>query len=514
MLNIRRKQIEACRKLAASITEPVQDLIDASTTTAIERTTLRLLGVEGHHMGADQHPMPLVNLFVDRVRRQADLSLGALRAAAAVMDQRRVGLQEAVEGVATGKFALVDRDPSAAARALLQKKARAAVQQLKTKARTKNKKQGRVFGRSQPLRYVIVATGNIHEDVLQAQAAARNGADIIAVIRSTAQSLLDFVPVGLTTVGFGGTFATQENFRLMRQALWETSKELGRYIHLTNYSSGLCMPEIAAIAALEDLDMLLNDAMYGILFRDINMQRTFIDQYFSRLICAKSGIYIQTGEDNYLTTADAYGAAHHVLASQFINERFALRAGLPEGLMCLGHAFEMNPNIEDGFLWEVAQAQMIRQVFPKAPLKYMPPTKHKTGDFFWSNLYDGMFNFAGQLTGQTIMLLGMATEALHNPKMHDRYWSLKNANYIFNNTHHLKDEIIWKPRGRMEKRANQVIDNTHRMLRRVQKSGLMPAIAKGWFADVKRHPQGGKGLEGVLKKSPDYWNPLWKELER
>jgi beta-lysine 5,6-aminomutase alpha subunit len=56
---------------------------------------------------------------------------------------------------------------------------------------------------------------------------------------------------------------------------------------LTNYSSGLCMPEIAFMAAWERLDMLLNDAMYGILFRDINMRRTFIDQYFSRRICAR-----------------------------------------------------------------------------------------------------------------------------------------------------------------------------------------------------------------------------------
>ena len=35
------------------------------------------------------------------------------------------------------------------------------------------------------------------------------------------------------------------------------------------------------MGAVERLDMLLNDAMYGIIFRDINMQRTFVDQYFS-----------------------------------------------------------------------------------------------------------------------------------------------------------------------------------------------------------------------------------------
>ena len=86
-------------------------------------------------------------------------------------------------------------------------------------------------------------------------------------------------------------------------------------MRLTNYASGLCMPEIAALAGLERLDMMLNDSMYGILFRDINPIRTFVDQRFSRQIHARAGIIINTGEDNYLTTADAVEAAHTVTVS-------------------------------------------------------------------------------------------------------------------------------------------------------------------------------------------------------
>ena len=74
---------------------------------------------------------------------------------------------------------------------------------------------------AQPWIYLIVATGDIYEDIPQAQAAAREGADVIAVIRSTGQSLLDYVPEGATREGYAGTYATQENFRLMRAALDE-----------------------------------------------------------------------------------------------------------------------------------------------------------------------------------------------------------------------------------------------------------------------------------------------------
>ena len=91
------------------------------------------------------------------------------------------------------------------------------------------------------------------------------------------------------------------------------------------------MPEIAALAGLERLDMMLNDSMYGILFRDINPIRTFVDQRFSRQVHARAGIIINTGEDNYLTTADAVEAAHTVTTSQLLNEYFAKEAG-PRGL--------------------------------------------------------------------------------------------------------------------------------------------------------------------------------------
>ena len=133
---------------------------------------------------------------------------------------------------------------------------------------------------------------------------------------------------------------------------------------------------------------MLNDALYGILFRDINMQRTLIDQYFSRVINGFAGVIINTGEDNYLTTADAFEQAHTVLASDLINEQLAFAAGLPEEQMGLGHAFEMTPDLENGFLYELAQAQMIREIFPKAPLKYMPPTKFMTGNIFRGHIQD------------------------------------------------------------------------------------------------------------------------------
>ncbi len=140
-------------------------------------------------------------------------------------------------------------------------------------------------------------------------------------------------------------------------------------MRLTNYASGLCMPEIATLAGLERLDMMLNDSMYGILFRDINPIRTFVDQRFTRQVHARAGIIINTGEDNYLTTADAVEAAHTVTVSQLLNEYFAKEAGLEDWQLGLGHAFEINPDLPDSFRLELAHALLARDALPEGAVE-------------------------------------------------------------------------------------------------------------------------------------------------
>jgi beta-lysine 5,6-aminomutase alpha subunit len=299
----------------------------------------------------------------------------------------------------------------------------------------------------------------------------------------------------------------------MREALDDESRRLKRYVMLTNYASGLCMGEIAYAAAWERLDMLLNDAMYGILFRDINMKRTLCDQYFSRRITAFADVVINTGEDNYITTADADEAAHTVIASQFVNESFAHRAGLPDRLIGLGHSFEIDPHRDDTLAREMAQALLVRTLFPDAPIKYMPPTKHKEGDIFFSHAYDVMADVVARVTGQSIQLLGMMTEAMHNPFLMDRYVALKSADYVYRAWKSMGGEIEFRPGGMVERRAAETLGKALHLLEEVVEDGLFAAIGKARFGDVARTEQGGKGLSGVVERGPGYFNPFLDILE-
>ena len=523
-LNLDSTLVDEARALAWHIVAPVIDYIHAHTTVAIERATLRLIGVDG----IDETGVPLPNCVVDSALPL--LSGGILRPFVAAMLHQNLDVQATAEAIGRGelkeggdvgtRFIASGVGPPPMCGEPTIEQIDAEINRLVDQgiARIRSRRAERTalieeLGKPpMPWLYVIVATGNIYEDIVQAQAAARQGADVIAVIRSTAQSLLDYVPYGLTTEGFGGTYATQANFQLMRAALDETSREVGRYICLTNYCSGLCMPEIAAMGALERLDMMLNDALYGIIFRDINMKRTLVDQLFSRRINAAAGIIINTGEDNYLTTADALESEHTVIASQFINERFAHIAGLPPEQMGLGHAFEIDPTTPNHLLHEIASAQLVRDLFPGYPIKYMPPTKHMTGDIFRGHMLDSFFNLVGVLTGQGIQLLGMPTEAIHTPLLQDRFLSIRSALYVFNAARDLGEQFDWREDSLVSRWANQILRDAVDLLRQMDDLGLFKGLEAGLFAAIKRSPDGGRGLEGVIERDEGYVNPFYERL--
>jgi beta-lysine 5,6-aminomutase alpha subunit len=504
--------ITTARALARAAGQPIVDMARSHSTVSVERAVLRLAGLDG----ADGDGMPWVNRVVDTVRETTGLEHGvALPVWDALLAGGYPDLVTLARDAAAGqvKFRLPEGRDAAAARAAASHALAAGFAVIDARRAERAEMIAATADPPRPWIYLIVATGDIHEDIPQAQAAARAGADVIAVIRSTGQSLLDYVPEGATREGFAGTYATRENFALMRAALDDVSRELGRYVRLTNYASGLCMPEIAALAGRERLDMMLNDCMYGIIFRDINPRRTFIDQRFSRQIHARAGIVINTGEDNYLTTADAVDAAHTVVVSQLLNEFFGTEAGLASWQLGLGHAFEINPEVPDSFLLELAHAQLVRELFPDAPLKYMPPTKHMTGNVFGGFLLDAFFNLAGVMTGQSILLIGMMTEGIHTPFLSDRDLALENVRYVTRAAAGLAENFRPPADGFVPARAQQVLAESVDLLRRIRDDGLLNAIADGTFGITRRPADGGRGLDGVFARADGYFNPAAEFLE-
>lgn len=222
--------VEKARASAAKVAADTQDFIDQHTTVTVERAVCRLLGIDG----VNDMDVPMPNVVVDHLMENSLLPMGAAWTIGNAMLEKGLDPQGVAEAIDKGELDLskVPAHSDSEIRAAIAPVVKATVERINKNVAKRNEYLGAWGDKEGPYLYIIVATGNIYEDIIQAKAGAKQGADIIAVIRTTGQSLLDYVPFGATTEGFGGTYATQENFRLMRAALDEVGEEQHRYIRL------------------------------------------------------------------------------------------------------------------------------------------------------------------------------------------------------------------------------------------------------------------------------------------
>ena len=223
-LNIDVNTVNKARKSAECIADDMQAFIDVRSTVAIERTVCRLLGIDG----VNSVGVPLPNVVVDHLVEAKAIDKGVEWWIGNAICATGLDPQNIAEMISEEKLNLTDlskhteQEIISELDKIVDRTCNIIRENRKKRVDLLNKYGGDKKG---AYIYLIVATGNIYEDVVQAKAAARQGADVIAVIRTTGQSLLDYVPYGATTEGFGGTYATQENFRIMRKALDEVGEE-------------------------------------------------------------------------------------------------------------------------------------------------------------------------------------------------------------------------------------------------------------------------------------------------
>ena len=180
-LGIDFNQVEHARDVARKIANGVQDFVEGYTTVAVERTLCRLIGIDG----VDANAVPLPNVVVEELREKNVLGEGALFFLGNAIVETGLTPQQIAEQIAAGKLDITRSAVCTAAEreAALKPYIDASIAKIAANRQRRENYIATIGEGPRPYLYVIVATGNIYEDVVQAQAAARQGADIIAVIR-------------------------------------------------------------------------------------------------------------------------------------------------------------------------------------------------------------------------------------------------------------------------------------------------------------------------------------------
>ena len=152
---------------------------------------------------------------------------------------------------------------------------------------------------------------------------------------------------------------------------------------------------------------------------------------------------------------------------------------------------------------------MAREIFPKAPLKYMPPTKFMTGNIFRGHVQDALFNMADHTdTSKDTSSRNDDRGYTYSVYVRQSACNRKCTVYLQNNEGFGRKEIEFKENGIIRNRANEVLTKAANLLSDIETQGLFATLEKGTFADIKRPFNGGKGLDGVVVKDSVYFNPF------
>jgi D-ornithine 4,5-aminomutase subunit beta len=189
----------------------------------------------------------------------------------------------------------------------------------------------------QPIQTITteIASGRFEDDIRRMRMAAIHGADHIMVIRTAGQSHYDGLIEG-TPQGIGGVTITRKQIRAQRKALDLIEDEVGRPINFHSYVSGVAGPDIAVMFAEEGVNGAHQDPQYNVLYRNINMVRSFVDAAESKKIMAHAKMLQIDGAHNANATAkEAQKVMPELMVQHAINSLFSVKAGMKKDSIAL-----------------------------------------------------------------------------------------------------------------------------------------------------------------------------------
>ncbi len=482
-LNLDRDKIDTCRQLANRISAPVQRYINRHSSIGIERTSLEFIGLS----------TDTTNALIKQLSKD-NLRLGTLFwvfKAILTLNITCDELQKKIQQHTIDWNALPDISFDKIRKQSIAhvKKCMIALKKNRPRIDSANK-----FSPT-PLRLtpIIVTDGTLPTSHMDA--AVFHGADIILI------QISHLHPIYQTSCN------NQSYFKLIADHIQCLSKQYHRPISLAYDFSGPVMPEIILNAISSGAQGIFSDILSNSLHKNIHIKRDLIDQYMSRLLCAVFGRHLYTDDAYLAANSSSFRNAHQSLAANFLNESFATHSHISADKIGFTHAFDCHMELEDHLLYELAHAQMIREIFPKSPTQYIPAPKMIQNPTDSQHLYT-LYTLVSMITEQSTQWAVLPHHQGSNAMVHDMKTSAHIANRTFHYAKHIGDEIAFSSNGIVARRASTVLENTHRVLKRLDSFGFIDAISRGMLTETNYSDNQSLGASGIFEKHRHYFNPV------
>jgi len=364
-----------------------------------------------------------------------------------------------------------------------------------------------------------IASGRFEDDIRRMRMAAWHGADHIMVIRTAGQSHYDGLIEG-TPEGIGGVPISRKQIRATRKALDLIEDEVGRPINFHSYVSGVAGPDIAVLFAGEGVNGAHQDPQYNVLYRNVNMVRSFVDAAEAKKIMASVDMLQIDGAHNANATArEAWKVMPELMVQHGINCAFSLKAGMKRELISLSTVPPTAAPAPEVYI-DLPYAVALRELFAGFRMRAQMNTKYMEADPREVTVNHTMNLLISRLTSVDIQSTITPDEGRNVPWHYNNIAAVNTAKQMLIGLDGIKDMVELKKDGILREKVRELKERAVLFLEEIiAVGGYFRAVEQGFFVDSGYYPQrngdgivrrvdGGVAADTVVPRDDDYLAPV------
>lgn len=365
-----------------------------------------------------------------------------------------------------------------------------------------------------------IASGRFEDDIRRMRMAAWHGADHLMVIRTAGQSHFDGLIEG-TPQGIGGIPITRKQVRAQRKALDIIEDEVGRPINYHSYVSGVAGPEIAVMFAEEGVNGAHQDPQYNVLYRNINMIRSFVDAANAKHVMAHAGIVQIDGAHNANATArEAWKVMPELMVQHALNSIFSVKSGMKKENIALSTVPPTAPPAPSMRL-DLPYAVALRETFREYKMRAQQNTKYMGSSTREATVTHTLNLLISKLTRAEIQSTITPDEGRNVP------WHI----YNMEGTDTAKQALVGmdglmemvqlkRDKGELADKVRELKERAILFMEEIlEVGGYFKAVEEGFFVDSGEYPErngdgiarkmdGGIGEGAIFERDEDYMAPV------
>ncbi len=371
----------------------------------------------------------------------------------------------------------------------------------------------------QPVITTEIASGRFEDDIRRMRMAAWHGADHIMVIRTTGQSHIDGLLEG-TPEGVGGVPITRKQIRASRKACDLIEDEVGRNINFHSYVSGVAGPEVAVLFAEEGINGAHQDPQYNVLYRNVNMYRSFTDAASAKKVMADAGIFQIDGAHNANATAkEGWSVMPELLVQHGLNCAFSEQVGMPKAQIGLSTVPPCAPPAPK--LWyDLPYAVALRDIFSEYKFRAQQNTRYIESDIEEATRTHVIDTLISALTSADIQSTITPDEGRNVPWHYNNIRGIETAKQTLVAIDGIKQLLKIDRDGPLGEMVRDIKERAICFLEEMlENGGYFAAVEKGFFVDSAKYPErhgdgiardgkGGVGAGTIVERDEDYMAPV------